>query len=115
MPKSFLRADTFRLIRIGKKSRRLRKWRRPRGKHNKLRLKREGHPPQPGVGYGSSKKEFNKIKGFSPVLVHNTRELEKVGDGDIIIIARIGAKKKIEVLKKASERNIPIANEGGKK
>lgn len=115
MKKKFVRADTFRYSRIGKNRPKLQKWRKPRGKHNKLRLKRAGHPLQPGIGYGTPKKNSGKVQGFIPILVHNTSYLEIMKSGQIAILARVGAKKKLELIKKAEALGIPIANLGGRK
>ena len=109
----FLRADTFRHLRLGKKRRKLQKWRRPRGHHNKLRLKRFSHPVQPGVGFGSPKSEAGKIKGLLPVRVHNLAEIEKLSPKrHIAILARVGARKKLTLLKRAQELQIKISNVG---
>lgn len=115
MKRKFLRADTNRLFRLGKLKKKLQKWRRPRGKHNKLRLKRTGYPVQPGIGFRTPRKSAGKISTLVPVLVHNIKELEKLSKENIAIIAKIGAKKKLEVIKKAQELNIKLANVGGKK
>jgi len=116
LKKKFLRADTFRLSRIGKRRKKLQKWRRPRGKHNKLRLKRFGHPVQPGIGYATQKSQFGKIQELSPIVVNNLQELYSLNKNNIAIISkRTGAKKKMEIIKKAYELNIKIANAGGKK
>lgn len=112
----FLRADTPRLSRLGKNRKKLQKWRRPRGKHNKLRLKRTGHPLQPGIGYGTPRELRGKIKGSKVVVIQNLQALEKLNKNSTIIIARtIGAKKKLEIIKKAQEMNINIINLRGKK
>ena len=111
----FVRADTFRLLRLGKKRRKLKKWRRPRGTHNKLRLKRVGHPALPTVGHRSPRKESGKISGLIPKLVHNVNELSKLDKNSIAIIARVGARKKLEIIKKAEEMKIKIINLGVKK
>jgi large subunit ribosomal protein L32e len=117
MSRRFLRSDTERYLRLGKKKRKLQKWRRPRGKHNKIRLKRFGYPIQPGIGFSSQKKEANRIKGLIPVLIYNVNGLLKLSKENIAIIAHVGAKKKLEIIKKADELKIPIANlnVGGKK
>ncbi len=111
----FLRADTFRYSRLGKKRRKLLKWRKPRGKHNKIRLKRFGHPVQPGIGFGSQKNIKGKISGMTAKLVHNASELSQLSKSDIAIIAQVGAKKKLDIIKKAQESGIQIANLGGEK
>jgi len=47
MKTRFVRVDTHRHSRLGKGRPKLQKWRRPRGKHNKTRLKRFSYPIQP--------------------------------------------------------------------
>ena len=111
----FIRQDTSRLLRLGKLRRKLRKWRRPRGKHNKVRLKRAGYPVQPGIGYRSPSIVHGRVSGLLPALVHNVSQLEKLGKENIAVIARVGAKKKLDILKKAQELGVKIANHGGKK
>jgi large subunit ribosomal protein L32e len=110
----FLRADTVRLLRLGKNRRKIQKWRRPRGHHNKLRLKRFSYPVQPGIGYGSLRKDEGKIGGLYPVLVHNLTEMQKLNSKtQCAILARIGAKKKIDMLKKAQESGLKVINIDG--
>lgn len=116
MPKQFLRADTFRYKRIGKNRPKLQKWRRPRGKHNKLRLKRTGHPACPSIGYGTARIHAGKISGFKPILITALKDIEKAGKENAIIISkRIGAKNKLEIIKIAESKKIKILNLGAKK
>lgn len=116
MPPKFLRSETRRHLRLGMKRRKLQFWRRPRGKHNKIRLKRVGYPVQPTIGFASPKATSGKLDGLLPVLVSNVKDVSKLDKKSIAIIARtLGAKKKIEIIKKLNEMNIKIANVGGKK
>ncbi len=116
MKTRFVRVDTHRHSRLGKGRPKLQKWRRPRGKHNKTRLKRFSYPIQPEIGFGTPRATSGRVKGLLPVLVNNIQELQKLSKNNIAIISRrIGAKKKIEILKKATEMNLKIANEGAKK
>ena len=110
MNRKFLRSDTERHLRLGKKRRKLQRWRMPRGKHNKIRRKRFGYRVQPGIGFSTRKDEAGRIKNLIPVLIHNTKELLKMTKENIAIIARVGARKKLEIIKKAEELKIPIAN-----
>ena len=113
---NFVRVDTHRISRIGKGRKKMWKWRRPTGKHNKTRLKRFSYPIQPGIGFGTPRKDAGKIKGLYPILITNMSDLDKADKNNILIISRkLGAKKKIDLLKKASELNLKIANVGGKK
>lgn len=112
---TFLRADTFRHLRLGKKRRKLQKWRRPRGHHNKLRLKRFSHPVQPGVGFGTEKKYAGKVNNLIPSLIYNLQELSNINPQmHAVILARVGAKKKLELIKKAHELQFTILNARGK-
>lgn len=111
----FLRSDSARHSRLGKNRPKLLKWRRPRGRHSKIRRHRVGYPVSPTMGYKSPKSLSGTIQGKVPVLVHTLRELEMVKADQIIILARVGAKKKVDLVKRAQEKNIPIQNLGGKK
>lgn len=116
MKRKFLRVDTNRFSRLGKGRKKLQKWRRPRGKHNKTRLNRFSYPIQPGIGFGSPKAGAGKVDGLIPVVINNLKELQLLNKNNIVIISRkIGAKKKVEVMKKISEMDLKIANAGGKK
>ncbi len=115
MYRRFVRSNTMRFLRLGKNRRKLLKWRRARGKSNKMRLGRAGHPSVPKVGFKTPSKEAGKVDGLFPKLVHNVKELESIGKNEIAIIARVGARKKLEMIKKADELKIKILNMGGKK
>ena len=115
MAKRFLRTDYMRLSKLGKNRKKLQVWRRARGMHSKIRRRRRGYPEMPLIGRRTPKKQANKVNGLIPVLVHNLNELGRTTKNNIIIIARIGAKKKIELIKKAKEMNLQILNLGGSK
>lgn len=115
MTRQFLRVDTVKYSRLGKGRRKLRKWRRPRGKQNKVRLCRAGYPVMPSIGFKTPRNLSGKIEGLTPKLVHNINELASLAKNEIAIIARVGAKKKMEMLKKADELKIKILNIGKNK
>lgn len=100
----FLRTNTREYKRLGKGRKKKQKWRRPRGRHNKIREKIRGKQVRPSIGFKKSK-EVSKIKKIS-----NLKELEKIKKGDEIIIAHIGKKKKKEIIEKAKEKSIKIIN-----
>lgn len=120
MTKKFLRQDFMMHIKIGKHRKKIQKWRRPKGRDSKMRLKMKGYPASPGVGYKALKKDKGKIKGFKSVIVHNVSGLAKLDNNSIIIIAKkVGARNKINIIKKAEEMKLPILNvkrikQGGK-
>lgn len=108
--KKFVRQKTKQFSKLGKNRKKLQKWRRPKGGDSKMRLKRKSYPATVSIGYKSSRKKAGRIKGMKPVLVHNLKELEKVGKENIAILARVGARKKLELIKRAQENKIKILN-----
>ncbi len=114
MAKKFLRQDYMRHIKLGKHRKKLQKWRSPKGMHSKMRNKRKGYPASPSVGYKSPKKEKGKILGLNPKIINNMKDLQNTAKNNIIIISqKIGARKRIEIIKKASESGIKILNAHG--
>lgn len=110
----FVRADSFRWSKLGKNRKKLQKWRRSKGIDSKIRKKKKGHPTFPRIGFKTNKKEIGKVKGKTLKLIHNMKELEQTTSQDAIIIARIGARKRAEIIKKAEEMKLHVTN-GGKK
>ena len=109
MSKEFKRTDYMRHLKLGKKRMRV-KWRRAKGVHSKIRRKRAGYPSKPEVGYKTARSEAGLVLGKTPVLVHNVAELSKLTAKNIAIIARVGAKKKLDMIKKAEELHIQLTN-----
>ncbi|MCA9485555.1 MAG: 50S ribosomal protein L32e [Nanoarchaeota archaeon] len=110
MPKKFVRQDVSRYAKLGKNRKKLQKWRKPKGRDSKMRLSMKSYPASPTVGHKSPKKDSGKIDGMTPILVHNTNELLSLTKGQVAILASIGARKKLEVIKLAEEKKIQIIN-----
>lgn len=108
--KTFIRRDSTRYSKIGKNRKKLQKWRRPKGRDNKMRLNRKSYPAKVKVGYKSSKRDSGKIDGKVPVVVYNLSDLERLGKENIAIIAKVGAKKKLEMIKHADEKKVRVIN-----
>ena len=109
--KKFIRTDYWRMSRLGKGRRKLQVWRRARGKHSKLRRRRKGYPAIPLIGYKKSRKDSGKVLGMIPVMVNNMVDLEKIKSGQgAVISSRLGAKKRIEIIKKAESMKVRILN-----
>lgn len=116
MSKKFVRTDYWRMSKLGKRRRKLQVWRRARGKHSKMRRRRKGYPAIPMIGYKQSRKDSGKVRGLIPVLVNNANDLSKIKSGQgAILSSTLGAKKRIEVIKKAESMKIKILNLGGAK
>ncbi|ABU82455.1 50S ribosomal protein L32e [Ignicoccus hospitalis] len=91
------------------------KWRKPKGNDNKSRLQLKGYPPIVKVGYRTPK-EVRGLhpSGLEPVIVHNVKELEKVDkEKHIVYIASsVGKKKRAEIIRRAQELGVRVANGG---
>jgi large subunit ribosomal protein L32e len=112
----FARRSTFKFSRMGRGRRKLQRWRAAVGRHSKVRKNRFGYIRSVRIGFKSSRSESGKIDGKMPVLIRNMNDLAKTGKENVLIIARtVGAKKRIEMIKKANEIGLAILNIGGKK
>ncbi|MDO8467761.1 MAG: eL32 family ribosomal protein [Nanoarchaeota archaeon] len=85
-------------------------WRRPTGRHNKMRDNKRGKPATVNVGYRSDKKFREKINEQNSIQINNLKDLEKAGKDQILVIGKIGKKKKLEILKKVKEKGLQIFN-----
>lgn len=89
-------------------------WRRPRGRHNKVKLKLKGKPSPVEVGYGSPREVRGLLSnGKRPILIRNIKDLLKINkETDIGILAsNIGKRKREIILNKAKELGIEILNQ----
>ncbi len=114
MSREFVRQKSLKFSKLGKGRKKLQRWRKPKGRDSKMRLKMKGHPSAPTVGHKSSRKQAGLVHGLKPVLVHNLKELEQAPKNSIVLLAKIGAKKKIEIIAEAEKKNIKILNLGRK-
>jgi large subunit ribosomal protein L32e len=116
MAKKFIRQDYMRYSKIGKGRKKLQKWRKPKGRDSKMREKRRSYPSSPTVGRKSPKAQTGKINNKTPILIKNQKDLNKLSSQNIAIISkRLGARKKLEIIKQAKEKDLPILNLHGAK
>lgn len=112
MAKKFISSQTRRYLKLGKKKKSLRKWRKAKGIHSKIKIKKKGKPFPPSPGYKTPRRN-------PPILINNLSDLKKLKDKNAIAIlsGNLGARKKLDILKKANESKIKILNikYGGKK
>lgn len=93
------------------------RWRKPRGTHNKKRMKFAWTGALPVIGYRNPA----AIRGLHPnghkeVLVHNTNDLEGLSDVTVRIASAVGARKRKLIEEKAKSLKLKVANvKGGKK
>ena len=109
--KRFVRRSTLKFSRMGRGRPKMQKWRRAVGRHSKIRKNRFGYTKSPRIGFKCDKRESGKIKGKIPLMISSMSDFNSVKKENIVIIARtIGAKKKIEFIKKARDLNLQILN-----
>jgi len=86
-------------------------WRSPRGIHNKVRLKRKGHPRSPSIGYGSPKEEYGLYKSkFSYKIINSENDLLNLDEEYVILSGRLGIKNKLNIINKLKASNVKILN-----
>lgn len=89
------------------------KWKKPRGSDSKMRYGIRGYRSRISIGYRTPKVIFGLNKdGLKEILVKSLNDLDKIKkDSEIAIISRkVGAKKKIEIIKQAKNKSIKIIN-----
>lgn len=106
----FLRRNTTRYLRFGKRRKKQQAWRKPKGRDNKMREKKRGYPAVVSIGYSTDKKLRGKIEEKESVIINNIKDLEKLGKDKIGVIGKIGKKKKLEIAKIANEKKIRLYN-----
>ena len=108
--KKFLRRNTGNYSRLGRGRKKLQKWRRPKGRDNKMRLKEKGRPRSVEIGYKKPQIARGKVDGKEIKFVQNFDEMKSLKKGEVIMLGRFGAKKKMELSKFAKDHDIKITN-----
>jgi len=107
--KKFLRTSWKNYSKLGKGRKKKQKYRKAKGRHNKIRLKRKGRLKRVEIGFRSRKKERGLVKGLKPVMIRNITELKRLQKDEIGIISKMGDKKKREILEYAIKNNIKLS------
>jgi large subunit ribosomal protein L32e len=88
-------------------------WRRPKGRHSKMRVEERGRGkiPKPGYGSPAAVKGLNR-HGFLELRVSNPKDLASLNPGtqSAVIASTVGGKKRLDILKKAQELGITVSN-----
>ena len=108
--KTFLRRTWMRFSKLGRRRKKKQTWRRPTGRHNKMRDKKRGYPIVVSIGYKKKDRERNLIKNKTPITIYNLKDLKKANQNNVIIIGKIGNKKKIKLVEEIKKKNIEIVN-----
>ena len=106
---------SFNVLNYGFMKRVKARWRKPRGTHNKKRLKKAWAGALPNVGY----KNPEEVRGTHPcglreVRVFNAADLEGLSGVAVRIASGVGRKKREEIIAKAKERGLIVLNGGVK-
>ena len=89
------------------------RWRFPNGKHSKVRQMHKGRPVLPSLGFGSPKSVRGlHPSGLEPVQIFKVTDLDniEVAKQGAMISANVGKRKKLEILKVATEKKITVLN-----
>lgn len=103
----FIRQSALAYKRLGMK------WRRPRGRQSKLRIRLKSKGKIPSPSYGAPRElRYLHPSGFREVLVYNINDLQKINAKEeaMKIAHTVGKKKRQEILKKAEELKIKVLN-----
>jgi len=103
----FSRQEGYRLKKLKKA------WRRPRGRHSKLRKHERARGKLPKSGYGSPKAVRSLTRyGYREVRISNPNELDKLNPEKeaALISSSVGKKKRMDIIKKAEEMKIRVLN-----
>jgi len=107
---AFKRQNWFRYKRLGTA------WRKPRGMHSKMRMRRKYRPPVVSTGYrGPVAARGLHPSGFAEVLVHRPEELEAL-DSNLEaarVAATVGDRKREAIEARAAELDIRVLNSRG--
>lgn len=103
---SYIRQDAHKKPKLGTS------WRRPKGLQSKMRLGKRGYNKMPEIGYGSPKKvRYMTRRALLPVNVRNPDELGLLDPAvNEIVVGNVGKRKKVEIIKKALEKNFRFMN-----
>lgn len=101
MTEKFLRRQTKKLNRFSRKKKQ--KWRKPRGRDNKMREKKKGKPKVVSIGYKrKDRKEYPLVK--------NINDLKGLDKNAKARMGRMGNKKRVELIKLAKEKKVVFVN-----
>ncbi len=87
-------------------------WRQPRGRHSKTRRKLASRKRHPSMGYSSPRLVRGLHRsGLKEVRVSSISDLKQIdAKTQGVVLAKLGQKKKLELIKKSLELNLTILN-----
>ncbi|HDD72767.1 MAG TPA: 50S ribosomal protein L32e [Candidatus Aenigmarchaeota archaeon] len=104
---AFRRQEGFKHAKLGDS------WRRPKGRHSKLRMREKSRGKVPCIGYSSPKSVRGLDRfGYREIRVFNVRDLENINPEEevAVISGTVGKKKRMEIVKAAEQKKIIVKN-----
>jgi len=87
-------------------------WRKPKGLQNKMRLKKKGYHRCVDTGYGTpvEVRHIDTKTGLLPAVVSSQKDLETINSQThaIILSSKLGIRKKQELIKSITEKNLVL-------
>lgn len=105
----FRRTDAHKYSKLGVRRKKKQVYRRAKGGENKIRLKMKGHLRNVSIGFRSEKKMRGLLNGLETVMIFNLEDLKNLGKEKIGIVAKIGDKKRREILDYAIKNDIKLS------
>ena len=105
----FIRQESWRYDRLAEN------WRKPKGKDNKMRKQKAGHPDLVKIGYRGPKVARGlHPSGYNDIIVHNVNELAGLDPKkDAIRLGRtVGMRKRKDIVEEATKMGLKILNAG---
>ena len=106
----FVSEEWVHYSRLGRRRKKLLKYRKARGRDNKVRLHMKGHLRNVEIGYRGEKIKRGLIEGKMPVLIYNLNDLNKLKEKETGILAKIGNKKRAEIAEHCLKNKIKLLN-----
>jgi large subunit ribosomal protein L32e len=77
-------------------------WRKPRGRHSKVRLGKRGHQARVRIGY--------KVQTPKEIIIITQVSDLKKSDATLLVSGKVGKKRKSEIAREAIKQNITLKN-----
>lgn len=106
----FLRTNATQYSKLGVRRKKKQVYRKSRGRDNKIRLHMKGHVRKVKIGFKNACSGRDLINGKKVVMVFNVKELDKIKEGMVGLLGRVGDKKKKEISEEVIKRKIDLVN-----
>jgi len=112
---SFQRQEGYRLKKLKSKKGKEGVWRKPRGRHSKLRQREKARGRLPKKGYGSPKAARSLTRsGLKPITISTPKQVEArithPKKEAIIISASVGKAKRAKIIEEAKKLGVKVLN-----